>query len=141
MLSPTAAPNGITEASERMQTQPMPQAQSVTPRPPHVSARPAFLASILELPLPGAGMLYAGRVRTGFTWLAATLSLGFVALVALGRIPNRDYRTSVFGIYLLAVLTWLAARMVLAFAATHERNRAVGGAPNAQPDVSRAHGL
>ncbi len=123
-----------------MQTQPMP---AVAPQqPPSAKApRPVFVASLLELPVPGAGMLYAGRIGTGLAWLAATLALGFAALVAVARIPDRNYRISVFGIYLVALLTWLAVRAVLAHAAALERNVSIGAAPSAQPNVSRAHGL
>jgi hypothetical protein len=119
-------------------TQPEPQAPSV-PRPVALAA----LAPLLELLLPGAGMLYAGRIRIGITWLVATVTGFFMGLVGVGVIRDRNYRTSAFGIFLVALLTWLAVRCILSFATARERNEA-SGVSQAQPNppgVTRAHGL
>lgn len=126
--------------TERM-PQPTPHLSRVMSHLPQTAARPAFVAPLLELLIPGAGMLYAGRRRTGLAWLAATLTIGFAALLAVARIPDRNYRISVFGIYLVALLTWLGVRTVLAYAAALERNASAEAAPSSQPNVSRSHGL
>jgi hypothetical protein len=121
-----------------VQTQQKPPLQRTSPAP-----RPAALAPLLELPLPGAGMLYAGRIRTGVAWLAMTAAGFLVGLVGVGLIPDRNYRVSAFAIFLLALLTWLAIRCILSFVAVQEHNLATGAAraqPNT-PGATRANGL
>jgi hypothetical protein len=88
-------------------------------------------------------MLYAGRIRTGIAWLVITIAGFFVGLVGVGAIRDRAYRISVFGIFLVALLTWLAMRGIVSFAAARERNAAAGAsrAQSAPPGVTRAHGL
>ncbi len=108
---------------------------------PTSAPRPAALAPLLELPLPGAGMLYAERVRAGVAWLVATVCGFALGLVAIGVIPDRNYRVSAFGVFLVAAGAWLAMRCVLSFAAVRERN--AGDAPVAlqAAGVGRANGL
>jgi hypothetical protein len=86
-------------------------------------------------------MLYAGRVRAGVAWLLATVFGSLVALFAVGHIPDRNYRASAFGVFLVAGFTWLAARGILSFAAVRERNAAADEAALRSAGVGRANGL
>lgn len=139
---PTRRPRRIVEGKTSMFVQSRPPSMP-SPLRPNAPAhpRPAAPAPLLELLLPGAGMLYAGRLRAGSAWLAGTI-LGFVlGLVALGHIPDRNYRASAFGVFLVVLLTWLAARCILAFAAVRERNAAGDEAALHSAEVGRANGL
>src|SRR5689334_10925215 len=108
-----------------MQTAPTSPGTIQRPSPPPATPRPAAVAPLLDLLLPGAGMFYAGRARTGLTWLVATAAGFVLGLVGLRLIGDRNYRTSALGIFVVALLTWLALRCILAFAATQERNVAL----------------
>jgi len=116
------------------------------PPPPPVSTRVAAapksgaLALALEVLVPGAGMLYAGRVRLGFTWLCATLLGSLGGLAALGATRNPPYRASLLGIFALALAAWLVVRCLLAFAAARERG-ALAMDMARHPGMTRAHGL
>jgi hypothetical protein len=88
-------------------------------------------------------MFYAGRIRMGVIWLVVTATGFFMGVTGVAAIRDRAYRASAFGIFLVALLTWLAVRCILSFAAARERNvtRDASHAEPSAPGVTRAHGL
>lgn len=72
------------------------------------SLKSAGLALLLEVLVPGAGVLYAGRVWRGIAWLASSLAGFLVAVIALDSM--RPLRSSILGISYLA---WIVVRCVL----------------------------